>query len=214
MDSFAFAPPPPVLIPIAGTQERFPVRRIYCVGHNYADHVKEMGGDDRHGPFFFKKPTDAIDPSGTFPYPSSSFNVHHEVELMVALGPGLEIFGYGIALDMTRRDLQEAAQGKSRPWESGKSFDHSAPCGPLVRDFDPSTGGIWLDVNGQRRQTGDLRDQIWCVPEILMSLSRLFLLEAGDVILTGTPSGVGPVVRGDQMHAGIEGLGTLDVRVV
>ena len=210
---FAFEPPPIVSIPIVGSDARFPVRRVVCVGQNYADHAKEMGGDGRQPPFFFAKPTDAIDLSGEFPYPPSSENVHHEVELLVALGPE-GVFGYGVALDMTRRDLQLAAKRDGRPWEGAKGFDRSAPCGPLTRGFDPSSGSIWLEVNGERRQGGNLRDLIWSVSEVVEAASRLFALRAGDVILTGTPAGVGPVARGDLIRAGIEGLGELVVRVV
>lgn len=211
--TFAFPPEEPVSLPIVGTDERFPVRRVYCVGQNYADHVKEMGGDGRQPPFFFGKPTDAIHGTGEFPYPPASENVHHEVELLVALGPD-GIFGYGVALDMTRRDLQAQAKREGRPWAAAKGFDRSAPCGPLVRTFDPSQGAIWLEVDGERRQNGNLSDLIWSVPEIVQALSGLFELRAGDVILTGTPAGVGPVVRGDRIRAGIEGLRELDVRVV
>ena len=211
--AFAFPPEEPVSLPIEGSEDRFPVRRVYCVGQNYADHVKEMGGDDRQPPFFFAKPTDAIDLSGEFPYPPSSENVHHEVELLVAIGPD-GVFGYGVALDMTRRDLQAQAKQAGKPWEAAKGFDRSAPCGPLTRTFDPSSGAIWLEVNGERRQNGDLKDLIWSVPEIIGALSKLFELKPGDVILTGTPAGVGPVVRGDEIRAGIDGLGELNVRVV
>lgn len=211
---FAFPPEEPVSLPILGSDERFPVRRVYCVGQNYADHVKEMGGDLRKPPFFFAKPADAINLTGEFPYPSASTNVHHEVELLVALGPGAEIFGYGVALDMTRRDLQAEAKAAGRPWEAAKAFDRSAPCGPLTRDFSPSEGAIWLEVNGERRQNGNLRDLIWSVTEIISALSKLFELKTGDVILTGTPAGVAPVVEGDRIIAGIEGLGVLEVQVV
>lgn len=211
--AFVFPPEEPVSLPIIGTDDRFPVRRVYCVGQNYADHAREMGGDGRQPPFFFGKPTDAIDTSGEFPYPPASENVHHEVELLVAVGTE-GIFGYGVALDMTRRDLQAQAKKEGRPWAAAKGFDRSAPCGPLVREFDPARGAIWLDVNGERRQNGDLSDLVWSVPEIVEALSRLFELKAGDVILTGTPAGVGAVVRGDAIRAGIDGLGELDVRVV
>ena len=213
MSTFAFPSPEPVSLPIVGTDERFPVRRVYCVGQNYADHVKEMGGDGRQPPFFFAKPADAINLTGEFPYPPASDNVHHEVELLVAIGPD-GIFGYGVALDMTRRDLQTEAKKAGRPWEAAKGFDYSAPCGPLTRSFDPSEGAIWIEVNGERRQSADLHDLIWSVPEIVAELSKLFSLRAGDVILTGTPAGVGPVVPGDVMRAGIDGLGELTVRVV
>ncbi len=211
--AFAFPPSELISLPVLGSDVQFPVRRVYCVGQNYADHVKEMGGDGRKPPFFFAKPTDAVDTTGEFPYPPSSDNVHHEVELLVALGPD-GVFGYGVALDMTRRDLQTAAKASGQPWEAAKGFDRSAPCAPLTRDFDPSHGAIWLEVNGERRQSGDLRDLIWSVPEIIEGLSKLFKLEPGDVILTGTPAGVGPVTRGDSIRAGIEGLGELTVKVV
>ncbi len=210
--TFALPPLEPVTLPILGADARFPVRRVYCVGQNYADHVKEMGGDGRQPPFFFAKPTDAINLTGEFPYPPASDNVHHEVELLVAIGPD-GIFGYGVALDMTRRDLQTAAKNSGKPWEAAKGFDASAPCGPLTRDFDPSSGGIWLDVNGERRQSADLDQLIWSVPEIVAELSKLFKLLPGDVILTGTPAGVGPVVVGDVMTAGIDGLEGIEVRV-
>ncbi len=211
--AFAFPPEETVSLPIVGSDERFPVRRVYCVGQNYADHVKEMGGDGRQPPFFFAKPTDAIDVSGRFPYPPASDNVHHEVELLVAIGP-LGVFGYAVALDMTRRDLQLQAKESGRPWEAAKAFDRSAPCGPIVREFEPSPRAIWLDVNGERRQEADLSQMIWSVHEIVEELSKLYDLKAGDVILTGTPAGVGPVKRGDVILAGVDGLGTLEVSVV
>ena len=211
--TYAFPPEAPVTLPVLGADDRFPVRRVYCVGQNYADHAKEMGGDGRQPPFFFGKPTDAIDLSGEFPYPPASENVHHEVELLVALGPD-GVFGYGVALDMTRRDLQAQAKQEGRPWAAAKGFDRSAPCGPLTRSFDPSHGAVWLEVNGERRQNGNLNDLIWSVPEIVEALSKLYRLKPGDVILTGTPAGVGPVVRGDRIRAGIDGLGELAVRVV
>jgi len=211
--TFAFPLSDPVTLPILGTDARFPVRRVYCVGQNYADHVKEMGGDGRQPPFFFAKPTDAINLTGEFTYPPVSNNVHHEVELLVAIGPD-GIFGYAVALDMTRRDMQTAAKNSGKPWEAAKAFDASAPCGPLTRDFDPSAGAIWLDVNGNRRQSADLNQLIWSVPEIVAELSKLFKLEPGDVILTGTPAGVGPVVAGDLIRAGIDGLETIQVTVI
>lgn len=211
--SFVFPPSEPVSLAIVGSGDRFPVRRVYCVGQNYADHVKEMGGDGRQPPFFFAKPTDAINLTGEFPYPPASDNVHHEVELLVAIGPE-GIFGYGVALDMTRRDLQTAAKNSGKPWDAAKGFDASAPCGPLTKDFDPSSGAIWLEVNGERRQSADLDQLIWSVPEIVAELSKLFNLLPGDVILTGTPAGVGPVVVGDVMTAGIDGLEGIEVKVV
>lgn len=214
--SFAFPPAPPVSLPIAGTEARFPVHRVYCVGRNYAEHVKEMGGEvGRDPPFFFAKPADALVTDGRFPYPGRSSDVHHEVELVVALGPGATIFGHAVGLDMTRRDLQAAAKKLGRPWEVAKGFDHSAPISAIVPSATPlSAGAITLDVNGTRRQTGDLSEMIWSVPEIIAELGKLFTLQPGDLIFTGTPSGVGPVVRGDRLHAEIAGLGSLAVDVI
>ena len=214
--SLAFAPPPPVSLPIAGMSERFPVHRVYCVGRNYAEHVKEMGGEvGRDPPFFFAKPPDALVTDGRFPYPALGSDVHHEVELVVALGPGARVFGHAVGLDMTRRDLQAAAKKLGRPWEVAKGFDHSAPIGPVVPAASPlSQGAITLDVNGTRRQAGDLSEMIWSVPEIIAELGKLFTLQPGDLIFTGTPSGVGAVVRGDRLHAEIAGVGSLSVDVI
>ena len=214
--SFAFAPAPTVSLAISGSEHRFPVHRVYCVGRNYAEHVKEMGGEvGRDPPFFFAKPADALVTDGRFPYPGMSQDVHHEVELVVALGPGLEIFGHAVGLDMTRRDLQAQAKKLGRPWEVAKGFDQSAPIGPITRSPAPlASGAITLDVNGARHQTGDIADMIWSVSEIIGELGRLFTLCPGDLIFTGTPSGVGPVKRGDHLHAEIAGVGTLDVDVI
>ena len=214
--SFAFPPAPTVSLAIAGSEHRFPVHRVYCVGRNYAEHVKEMGGEvGRDPPFFFAKPPDALVTDGRFPYPPLSQDVHHEVELVVALGPGLEIFGHAVGLDMTRRDLQAQAKKVGRPWEVAKGFDQSAPIGPIMRGHAPlASGAITLDVNGTRRQTGDIADMIWNVSEIIGELGRLFTLQPGDLIFTGTPSGVGPVARGDRLHAEIAGVGALDVDVI
>ncbi|MEL6643745.1 MAG: fumarylacetoacetate hydrolase family protein [Pseudomonadota bacterium] len=219
--------PDPTLLPVAGTQARFPVRRVYCVGRNYAAHAVEMGYDPRsEPPFFFQKNPDNLDTSGVFPYPSQSENVHHEVELLVALKSGGRdiaaasaldsVYGYAVALDMTRRDLQGLAKKDGRPWEVGKAVERSAPVGPLypvteVGHLD--AGAITLSVNGETRQTGDLSEMVWSVAEIISTLSQFFTLAAGDVILTGTPSGVGAVARGDVMQAEIVGLGALEVRV-
>lgn len=213
--SLAFAAPLPVTAPIAGSDLRFPVRRIYCVGRNYAEHAKEMGGDaSREPPFFFMKPADALVSDGRFPYPPLSADVQHEVELVVALGAGGRIFGHAVGLDMTRRDLQAAAKRLGRPWDMAKGFDHSAPVGALLPAAAPLTRGtIALDVNGQRRQTGDLADMIWSVREVLAELQRQVTLAAGDLIFTGTPAGVGPVRKGDRLHAVIAGLPSLDVVV-
>jgi fumarylpyruvate hydrolase len=223
-----FAPPAPVFAPIHGSDRVFPVRRLYCVGRNYAAHAVEMGHDpDREPPFFFQKNPDNLDFGSTFPYPAASAEVHHEVELVVALGGGGAdipterapscVFGYAVGLDMTRRDLQEAAKRMGRPWEVGKAFERSAPLGPIVPAAvigHPVRGRISLDVNGEPRQRGDLDQMIWKTPEIIASLSRLFTLAPGDLVMTGTPSGVGPVLRGDVMEAAIEGVGAITVRVV
>jgi fumarylpyruvate hydrolase len=214
--TLAFPPAPPVTLPIAGSDLRFPVHRVYCVGRNYAEHVKEMGGEvGRDPPFFFAKPADALVTDGRFPYPSLSTDVHHEVELVVALGPDAKLFGHAVGLDMTRRDLQAAAKKLGRPWEVAKGFDHSAPIGDIARaDAARGSGAITLDVNGTRRQTGDLSEMIWSVPEIIAELGKLFTLKPGDLIFTGTPSGVGPVIRGDKLDAEIAGVGRLRVDVV
>ena len=225
MTDHPFPPPPRVELPIAGSALRFPVRRVYCIGRNYADHAREMGHDpDREPPFFFQKNADNLDPSGAFPYPSRGADIHHEVELAVALGTGGadipeaealgHVYGYAVALDMTRRDLQGEAKKLGRPWEIGKAFERSAPIGPITPAAGPLAGSIALAVNGTVRQEGDLGQMIWKVPEIIAYLSRYFDLAAGDVILTGTPAGVGPVVRGDRLEARIAGLEPLVVRVV
>lgn len=222
-----FPAPAPVTIPVEGGGT-FPVRRVYCIGRNYAAHVVEMGGDpDREPPFFFQKNPDNLDPSGQFPYPPHSTNVHHEVELLVALKSGgsniavgdalSHVWGYAPCLDMTRRDLQDVAKKLSRPWEVAKAFERSAPVAPLVptaRIGHPAQGRITLHVNGALRQEGDLNQMIWKVPEMISYLSEYFTLAAGDVILSGTPSGVGPVQRGDVMEAAVEGISSLRVTVV
>jgi fumarylpyruvate hydrolase len=225
---FVITPPPRVAIPVEGETGLFPVRRVYCVGRNYAEHTREMGHDpDREDPFFFQKAPDALVLDGRFPYPSGTKDVHHEVELVVALSRGGRdipvaqaqacIYGYAVGLDMTRRDLQGVAKKAGRPWEVGKSFDHSAPIGPLVpaaRIGHPSSGAIWIDVNGERRQTGDLSQLIWRIDESISYLSGLFELAPGDLIFTGTPAGVGAVKPGDRMHAHVDGVGDLRVEVV
>jgi fumarylpyruvate hydrolase len=216
----------PAALPVAGDARLFPVRRVWCVGRNYAAHAAEMGHDpDREPPFFFAKAADMLDPSGTFPYPPMSADVHHEVELAVALGSGGaeipvaaaldHVWGYGVAIDMTRRDLQAEAKKAGRPWEMGKAFDRAAPIGALVQaTTHPRRAAITLHVNGALRQSGDLAEMIWSVPEIIAELSRFVTLGAGDVILTGTPAGVGPVARGDVLEARIDGVGALSVTVV
>ena len=214
--SLAFPAAEPVTLAIQGSGLRFPVHRVYCVGRNYAEHVKEMGGEvGRDPPFFFAKPPDALVTDGRFPYPSMTADVHHEVELVVALGPDAKIFGHAVGLDMTRRDLQAAAKKLGRPWEVAKGFDNSAPIGPILAGGTAlSSGAITLDVNGTRRQAGDISEMIWNIPEIIAELGKLFTLKPGDLIFTGTPSGVGPVVKGDRLHAEIAGVGTLAVDVL
>ncbi|GGB34949.1 fumarylacetoacetase [Roseibium aquae] len=220
--------PAQVTVPVKDTTDLFPVRRVYCIGRNYAAHAVEMGHDpDKEAPFFFQKNPDSLDTSGRFPYPPKTADVHHEIELAVALRSGgrdipvetalNHVFGYAVALDMTRRDLQGEAKKAGRPWEIGKSFEHSAPITPLVPSAacgHPDQGRISLRVNGDLRQDGDLSQMIWKVPEMIAYLSAYFELAAGDVILTGTPSGVGPVHRGDRLQGEIEGLGALIVSVV
>ena len=214
---------------VEGVRARFPVHRIYCVGRNYAEHAREMGHDpDREPPFFFMKPGDAIVTDGhDFVYPSASVDVHHELELVVALasgGSGIpaaraldHVYGYGVGLDMTRRDLQAEAKKMGRPWDTGKAFDGSAPCSalrPASEIGHPTKGAVWLEVNGAERQRGDLAQLIWKIPEMIAYLSTLFTLAHGDLIFTGTPAGVGPVERGDLLRGGVEGVGMLTVRVV
>lgn len=214
---------------INGSEARFPVRRIFCVARNYAEHAREMGYDpDREPPFFFTKPADALVEDGCdVPYPPRTGNLHHEVELVVAIGrsgrdiPAAEaekhIYGYAIGNDLTRRDLQHLAKKDGRPWDTAKGFDHSAPLGGIHRVDEvghPRAGRIWLTVNGEARQDGDLSAMIWSVPEIIAELSTLYELRAGDLIFTGTPAGVGPVKPGDEIECGIEGLGTLRNRIV
>jgi len=197
-------------IVISGSEQRFPVRRIYCVGRNYADHVREMGNDpSRDLPFFFGKPADAVVGSGRLPFPSHTAELHHEVELVVALHAGgahvpvtdaaAMIFGSAVGIDLTRRDLQAEAKKSGRPWDMAKGFDHSAPIGPLRPGIPPAVGSISLSINGQARQSGDLRDMIWSVAEIIAALSAYVELAPGDLIFTGTPAGVGPIKRGETV---------------
>jgi fumarylpyruvate hydrolase len=205
----------PVTLPIVGTDERYPLHRIYCVGRNYNDHVKEMGGVvGRDPPFFFAKPNDAIVTDGKFPYPGMSKDVHHELELVVALGPDAKVFGYAVGIDFTRRDLQAEAKKLGRAWETAKAFDFSAPINAITRNTAfLESGAMSLSVNGAVRQSSDVSQMIWSVKEIIAALSQYFILKPGDIIYTGTPAGVGAVVRGDVLHAEIEGVGTLDVLV-
>ena len=222
--SYDFAPPMAPSVEIAGASTRFPVHRIYCVGRNYAAHAREMGADPaREPPFFFSKPADAVVPNGApVPYPPRTANLHHEIELVVAVGEGgrnipvssalAHVFGYAVGNDLTRRDLQAAAKAQGQPWDTSKGFDHSAPITAIRRVADvghPARGAIWLEVNGQPRQRADLCEMIWSVPEIVSELSMLYELKPGDLVFTGTPAGVGPLVRGDSLVGGIEGLDTL-----
>lgn len=218
---------PQTLLPVHGTDAVFPVRRVYCVGRNYADHAREMGFTGREDPFFFCKPADAIlyvpeGETGEMPYPPGTSNLHYEIELVVALGGGgrdldIEqaaacIYGYAVGLDMTRRDLQAEAKKAGRPWTMAKGFDQSAPIGTIAPASvigHPSRGAITLSVNGGERQRGDLAEQIWSVPETIAFLSRLVTLRAGDLIMTGTPSGVGAVRPRDVLEGEIEGVGTV-----
>ncbi|WP_375342480.1 fumarylacetoacetate hydrolase family protein [Yoonia sediminilitoris] len=220
--------PPVVALPVVGTDAKFPVRRVYCIGRNYAAHAIEMGHDpDREEPFFFQKNPDNLDVSGLFPYPPQSSDVHHEAEMIVALKSGGtdiapdnalgHVFGYGLSLDMTRRDLQGIQKKMGRPWAIGKAFEKSAPCGPLhpvSQVGHPDCGHLELKVNGETRQAADLNQMIWKVPEMISYLSAYFELAAGDVIMSGTPSGVAAVEKGDVMTMTIDGLGSLEVKVV
>lgn len=225
-----YAVPAPALVTLAveGSGALFPVGRIFCVGRNYAEHAREMGHDpDREPPFFFMKPSTSIIPGGgEFPYPPGTEDVHHEMELVVALGSGgrdiaeadalSHVFGYAAGLDMTRRDLQGVAKQMGRPWEIGKAFDASAPCSAvrMAREIGhPDKGPVRLAVNGEMRQDGDLSQMIWSVPETIAFLSGLFELAPGDLIMTGTPAGVGAVSRGDRLEGSVEGVGSLSVRV-
>jgi fumarylpyruvate hydrolase len=202
-------------VAVAGSALVFPVRRIFCVGRNYAEHAREMGASElRAPPFFFTKPADAVVASGAVvPYPRRTADLHHEIELVVALGAGSEIFGYAVGNDLTRRDVQAPAKKEGRPWDTAKGFDHSAPVSPITRAADighPERGRIWLEVNGQRRQDGDIADMIWGVREILAELSTWFELMAGDLVFTGTPAGVGPLQPGDRVRGGVDGVGILE----
>jgi fumarylpyruvate hydrolase len=225
--TYVIPPPPQPVLAVSGTNQVFPVRRLWCVGRNYVEHIKEMGQDVREPPFFFAKPADAIVPDGgTVPYPSLTKDMHHEVELVVALRSGGRnipvaraldcIYGYGVGIDLTRRDLQIASRDIKRPWEIGKAFDHSAPCGALKPASvigHPSKGRIVLKANGKVRQDGDLNQMIWNVPEIISKLSEMVELTACDIIMTGTPSGVAATVAGDKLECEIEGVGTLTVTI-
>lgn len=229
---FVFAPEAPVTLAVAGSQRRFAVRRVYCVGRNYAAHAREMGSDPtRDEPFFFCKPANAVcAAAGAEPvridYPSVTGNLHHEVELVVAIGKAganipadqaaQYVWGVAVGLDMTRRDLQGQMKSAGKPWEIGKAFDQSAPIGvlyPVSAVGVMAHAAIWLQVNGEDRQRSDVDQMTWSVPEIIAHLSRYFTLQPGDLIMTGTPEGVGAVLRGDRIDAGIDGLGTLQVNI-
>jgi fumarylpyruvate hydrolase len=220
---------PRAAVPIAGGDRRFPVRRIYCIGRNYEKHVAEMGYDvKRSSPFYFAKPADAIVLSGsTVDYPPRTSDLHHEIELVVAIGRAgrdipvedalKHVFGYAVGIDLTRRDLQRAAKEKSRPWETAKAFDQSAPISAIHRAADighPSSARIWLAVNGKVRQDADIAEQIWTVPESIAELSTLFELAPGDLLFTGTPEGVGAVTSGDRLQGGVDGIDEIDITIV
>ena len=227
MTDYVIPQPKQAVIAVAGTSKMFPVRRIWCVGRNYIEHIREMGQDERAPPFFFAKPADALVPDGgTVPYPSLTKDMHHEVELVVALKSGGRnipverandcIYGYAAGIDLTRRDLQIASRDLKRPWEVGKAFDHSAPCGALKPASEighPAKGKITLNVNGKVRQDGDLDQMIWNVPETINKLSEMVELAAGDIIMTGTPSGVAATVAGDKIECEVEKVGKLTVTI-
>ena len=212
MTDFLFPPAPTVTLPVVGDARRFPVRRILCVGQNYAAHVREMGNDPaRQAPFFFSKPADAIVTDGGDPaYPSATANLHFEVELVAAIGEGGTIVGWAVGVDLTRRDLQAQAKEKGRPWDAAKGFDQSAPCGPLTLGALPEPeGAIVLTVNGETKQSSTLAEMIWNPAEIVGKAGELWALKPGDLIFTGTPEGVGPLVAGDVVEATVAGLETL-----
>ena len=222
---YAIEATPITTVPVTGTDLVFPVARVFCVGRNYAEHAVEMGHDpDREHPFFFMKPADAVVPGGALPFPTGTHDLHHEIELVVALAEGGRdipveraldhVFGYSVGLDMTRRDLQAEAKKMGRPWDMAKGFDQSAPTGQIraVGDIGhPTEGAVWLRINGELRQEGDLEQQIWKVPETIGFLSTLVSLRPGDLIMTGTPKGVGRVERGDRLEGHIDGVGDLTV---
>lgn len=226
--NYVFPPAAPVALSVVGSESVFPVRRVYCVGQNYADHAAEMGGDGRQPPFFFGKPADALVPGGgDVAYPPQTVNLQHEVELVVALSKGgsdipvdraLEyVFGYAIGFDLTRRDLQSRAKAKGQPWDMAKGFDQSGPVSAIVPAAaigHPASGAIWLKVNGEIKQNGDLVQMSWKVAEVIANLSSYVRLEAGDLIYTGTPAGVSTVVSGDVLEGFIENVGELKIKLV
>jgi fumarylpyruvate hydrolase len=225
--AFVIPAPPQACLPVAGEGKAFPVRRIWCVGRNYLEHIREMGNDERDPPFFFAKHADMLVGDGTtIPYPPLTKDLHHEVELVVAMKSGGlniapekaldHVYGYAVGIDLTRRDLQQASRKKERPWEIGKSFDQSAPCSPIVpasKIGHRGKGRIWLSVNGTERQKGDLAELIWSVPEIIWKLSQQVEIGAGDIIMTGTPAGVAALQPGDKIECGVDGVGTLKVSI-
>ena len=225
---YVIAPPAQASLPVRGSTKRFPVHRIYCIGRNYAAHAVEMGHDpDKEPPFFFQKnPDNLLSGAEVFPYPERTSDVHFEIEMVVALSQGGRdipvekaldhVYGYAVGLDMTRRDLQGEAKKMGRPWEVGKAFEDSAPCNALVPASEighPTEGAVWLKVNGEMRQQGDLNQMIWKTPEMIAILSQYFELQPGDIIMTGTPAGVGAIQRGDVMEGHVEGVGDLKVTV-
>ena len=230
--SYVFPPAPTPSVPVVGTEAQFPVHRIYCVGRNYEEHAKEMGFTGREPPFFFMKPADAIvvaPPGATtpLPYPSLTTNLHHEIELVVAIGKGgkniaaadalSHIYGYAVGLDMTRRDLQNDMKKQGRPWSIGKGFDYSAPIGPITpaaQAGNVGKAGIWLQVNGVDRQRSNVAQLIWNIAETIEHLSAAWELQPGDLIYTGTPEGVGAVVTGDMLEGGVDGLGSIRLKLV
>lgn len=226
--SYVFPPFPPSSVAVAGSDARFPVRRVYCVGRNYADHAREMGADTREPPFFFSKPADALVPGGgDVTYPLATSNLQHEVELVVALGKGganipldqaLDcVFGYAVGFDLTKRDLQQRSKDKGHPWDMGKGFDQGGPIGtiqPVAKVGHPASGAVWLKVNGELRQNGDLAQMSWKVAEVIANLSTYVALAPGDLIFTGTPAGVSTIVRGDVIEGGVAGVGELRIRLV
>ncbi|WP_281859177.1 fumarylacetoacetate hydrolase family protein [Litoreibacter halocynthiae] len=225
--SYVIPPAPQASVAVEGSSDRFPVRRIFCVGRNYAEHIREMGNDERDPPFYFTKPADAVVESGAeIAYPRATADLHHEVELVLAIGRGGSdialadamdhVWGAGVGIDLTRRDLQTVAKKAGRPWDMAKGFDRSAPMGALVpvAQADGLTSGkIWLTVNGEPRQTGDLAEMIWSAADCVTHLSTLVELAPGDLIMTGTPAGVSAVGRGDVMEAGIDGLPNVSVKI-
>ena len=226
MADYVFAPPPVVGVPVLGSDTLFPVRRIYCVGRNYLDHVREMGGDERDPPFFFQKPTDAIVISGRrVPYPPFTRDFQYEIELVLAIGKGgadiaaedaaAHVYGLAVGIDLTRRDVQIIARQAGKPWEIGKAFDHSAPITPIapLQGALPTSGAITLAVNGETKQSGDLAEMVWNCAEIVAQLSAQYRLEPGDLIYTGTPAGVGPLVPGDRVTGSVAGVGDIIVDI-